>query len=60
MKEEFLKLLRETNREGMENLINFLEKSDFFTAPASTRFHGSEEGGLVKHSLQVYKILEEN
>lgn len=59
MKEEFLKLLRETNREGMENLINFLEKSDFFTAPASTRFHGSEEGGLVKHSLQVYKILEE-
>ena len=59
MKEEFLKLLRETNSEGMENLINFLEKSDFFTAPASTRFHGSEEGGLVKHSLQVYKILEE-
>lgn len=59
MKEEFLRLLRETNREGMENLISFLEKSDFFTAPASTRFHGSEESGLLKHSLKVYKILEQ-
>ncbi len=59
MKEEFIRLLRETNREGMENLISFLEKSDFFTAPASTRFHGSEESGLLKHSLKVYEILEQ-
>ena len=58
MKEEFIKLLRETNREGIEKVIDFLEKSDFFTAPASTRFHGSEEGGLLKHSLKVYEILE--
>ena len=41
MKEEFLKLLRQVKREGIEDLINFLEKSDFFTAPASTRFHGN-------------------
>ena len=40
MKEEFLTLLRSVNREGIEELINFLEKSDFFKAPASTRFHG--------------------
>ena len=40
MKEEFLKLLRTVNREGIEDLIQFLEKSDFFKAPASTRFHG--------------------
>jgi len=59
MKEEFIKLLRETNRDGTENLLNFLEKSDFYTAPASTRFHGCEESGLLKHSLKVYEILEQ-
>ena len=57
MKEEFLMLLRSVNREGMDELINFIEKSDFFKAPASTRFHGSNEGGLLEHSLNVYKIL---
>ena len=51
MKEEFLKLLRTVKREGIEDLINFLEKSDFFKAPASTKFHGDYEGGLVEHSL---------
>ena len=59
MKEEFIKLLRETNREGLENLLDFLEKSDFYKAPASTRFHGSKEQGLLEHSLKVYEILEE-
>lgn len=59
MKEEFIKLLKETNREGIEKLLEFLEKSDFYKAPASTRFHGSKEQGLLEHSLKVYKILEE-
>ena len=59
MKEEFIKLLKETNREGIENLVEFLEKSDFFSAPASTRFHGNKEGGLVEHSMKVYEILEQ-
>lgn len=59
MKEEFIKLLRETNRDGIENLLDFLEKSDFYKAPASTRFHGSKEQGLLEHSLKVYEILEE-
>ena len=59
MKEEFLTLLRSTNREGIEELISFMEdKTDFFKAPASTRFHGNYEGGLVEHSLQVYEILK--
>lgn len=58
MKEQFLELLRTVNREGIDELINFLEKSDFFTAPASTRFHGNHEGGLVEHSLKVYEILK--
>ena len=57
MKEEFLGLLKSVNREGMDKLIEFIEKSDFFKAPASTRFHGSYEGGLLEHSLKVYEIL---
>lgn len=44
-KERFIELLRSTKREGIEKLIDFLEKTDFFTAPASTRFHSSYEGG---------------
>lgn len=59
MKDRFINLLRQTNREGIENLISFLEKTDFFTAPASTRFHGSYEKGLLEHSLKVYDILKE-
>jgi len=59
MKEEFIRLLRNTNREGIEDVISFLEKSDFFRAPASTRFHGNFEGGLAEHSMKVYEILKE-
>ena len=59
MKEEFIELLKITNRDGMNEVINFLEKSDFFKAPASTRFHGDYEGGLAEHSMNVYKILKE-
>ena len=58
MKEEFLNLLRSTNREGMDKLIEFIEKTDFFKAPASTRFHGNYEGGLLEHSMKVYEILK--
>ena len=54
MKEQFLELLRQVKREGMDQLIEFIEKTDFFTAPASTRFHGDYEGGLVEHSMKVY------
>ena len=58
MKEEFLNLLRQINREGMDALIEFLEHSDFFEAPASTRFHGNHKGGLLEHSMKVYEILK--
>ena len=57
MKEQFITLLKSVDREGMDKLLDFLEKSDFYTAPASTRFHGSYEGGLLEHSLKVYEIL---
>ena len=58
MKEEIIKLLKSTNREGIDKVIEFMEKSDFFTAPASTRFHGAYEGGLAAHSFKVYEILK--
>lgn len=58
MKEKFLELLKKVNREGINELIEFIEKTDFYKAPASTRFHGSYEGGLVKHSIKVYEILK--
>ena len=47
MKEKILILLKSINREGMDKLIDFLEKSDFFKAPASTRFHGKATGKEV-------------
>ena len=59
MKQKYLELLGSIQREGMDNLIKFIESSDFFKAPASTRFHGDFEGGLLQHSLKVYEILKE-
>ena len=59
MREEFLKLLKSTQREGIDKLIEFIEKTDFFKSPASTRYHGNFEGGLLEHSLKVYEILKE-
>lgn len=44
-------------RDGSEKLLAFLESSDFFSAPASTRYHGNYEGGLCQHSLNVYDCL---
>ena len=44
-------------REGSEKLLSFLENSDFFTAPASSRYHGNSEAGLCQPSLNVYDCL---
>ena len=59
MEEKFIELLKSTKREGIEELIGFLKKTDFFTAPASTRYHGCFEKGLLEHSIKVYEILKE-
>lgn len=46
------------NREGIDDLLQWLEQeTDFFIAPASARYHGSYEGGLLQHSLNVYDCL---
>ena len=55
-KERFIELLRSTGREGIEEVINYLEKAGFFTAPASTVHHLNYEGGLLEHSLNVYDM----
>ena len=55
--ERFEKLMYSIEREGIEELMQFVKKSDFYRAPASTRFHLSCEGGLLQHSLNVYDCL---
>lgn len=58
LKEEYCTLLRSTGREGVEGFLQYLEnETDFFTAPASTNKHGAIYGGLLLHSLEVYKLL---
>lgn len=49
-----ISLLRQTKREGIEDLINAMETGGFFDAPCSGQYHLAEEGGLAKHSLNVY------
>lgn len=59
-KDEFVEIYKEKiTRPGSDKLLSYLlsDQSDFFTAPSSTRFHGSYEGGLVEHSLNVYHCL---
>ena len=58
-KEEFIQIYRDSiRREGADALLDYLEhKSDFFTAPASARYHGAWPGGLCEHSVNVYRCL---
>lgn len=59
LKEKYIALLRSTKRDGMEGLINYLDNnSDFFIAPASTRYHGAYQSGLLEHSIDVYEHLK--
>ena len=60
-KETFISLYKTyIHRVGADKLLNWLIKSDFFEAPASTKFHSNVKGGLCHHSLQVfYKLYED-
>ena len=60
-KEEFIEIYRaNVHREGADALLDYLEnKSDFFTSPASARYHGAYVGGLCEHSVNVYHCLRE-
>lgn len=58
-KETYLSIIRRlVHRDGIEDLLAWLEQTDFFSAPASTRYHGNHESGLVLHSLNVYSQLK--
>lgn len=58
MKNQVIALLSQVKRPGMDRLIQYLEeKTDYFTAPASTQHHGCYECGLIDHSLTVYSNL---
>ena len=59
MKEEYLNILKSVKRDGMDKLISWIEKTSFFTDPASINHHSNYEGGLCVHSLNVYKRLKE-
>ena len=57
-KEEFIRLYSEKiSRHGSAELLEWIKRTDFFTAPASTKFHCACEHGLVMHSLSVYNTL---
>lgn len=57
-KEAILTLLSSIKRDGIENLIKYLEESTFFVDPASCQDHNCYDGGLAEHSLKVYQTLE--
>ena len=58
VKQEFLSVYRQNiKRDGADRLLEWLLETDFFEAPASTRYHGSYPGGLAEHSLNVYREL---
>ncbi|MEG1752110.1 MAG: hydrolase [Clostridia bacterium] len=59
-KQKFLEICQLIKREGIDKLIAYLEKSDFYTAPASSKFHSNFEGGLCEHSLKVYARFKQN
>ncbi len=60
MKEKIIQLLKNTKSErvnkAIDRVIEYLNNSDYFIAPASTTFHGNYVGGLAEHSLNVYNI----
>ena len=60
IKDHFLEIYAsEIHRPGADKLLQWLETTDFFTAPASSRFHLAREDGLAEHSLHVYQRLAE-
>lgn len=58
-KQRILGLWESIDRDGISRLVEFLESSDFFTAPCSTQYHLAVPGGLAQHSLNVYTLLKE-
>ena len=59
-KERFVSIYNEKiSRAGSKELLDWISSTDFFVAPASTKFHGAKDSGLVEHSVKVYEVLRE-
>jgi hypothetical protein len=54
----FIKIFENIKREGAAELLQYICKTDFFTAPASAKFHSAFEGGLCSHSVNTYTRLD--
>ena len=60
LKAEFKDIVTNTiHRDGIDDLMAWLDSTDFYSAPSSTRYHGAEPGGLVAHSIAVYNRLKQ-
>ncbi len=57
--QEFKKEAKAIKRAGVDDLLTYLDGTDFFEAPASTKFHGAHVGGLVIHCLSVFDVMTE-
>ena len=57
--ERFEAEMAKIHRTGIEDLMTYIRQSDFFTAPASAKFHGAYAGGLCEHSVNVYHCLRD-
>lgn len=54
-KEKFIEMAKNITRPGIDEMMAWLETTDFYVAPASTKFHGAQAGGLCAHSITVAK-----
>jgi len=59
LKKDFLKEAKKIERKGLDKLLEYLAETDFYTAPASTKYHNSFESGLIMHSLAVCDVAKE-
>jgi len=59
-KENFNEAVSHIKKDGISSLLGWIESTDFFTAPASTKFHGNYEGGLLDHSMYVLQFALHN
>jgi acyl carrier protein len=57
--DDFYEEARKITRDGIDDLLQYIASTDFFTAPASVQFHGAHEKGLVIHSLTVTDLMRE-
>lgn len=61
IKDEFIEIYKKyITREGADKFLEWLLSTDFFVAPASSKFHSNYEGGLAKHSINVFKRFWQN